>query len=369
MVNRPSKVVAQMRNKIKYYFLFMSITLIGMACSSEKEQVSIVWDNSLELPPCDGMEINKGLASAFAGVLDNELILVGGANFPHAYPWDGGTKVWWSTLYKANIKDNESANWEVKENFLDKTLAYGVSIQLSDKIICIGGSDNEFCYADVFAIVKNENGEIVISEDSFPSLPVPLANAAGAIYGNKIFLAGGQETMLKEKSTNHFFCLDLSRMDQGWISLPSWQGPSRAYSVCQALNGKVFLFSGRSFGPEETTIMHDDAYAYDINLGTWEKLTGKYPVMAGSSVLLGEDKILLLGGVREILPTTPDHPGFSRKILVFNTVDYTLGEMGESPYPIPVTCHSVPAGNSFYIASGEVRPGVRTPNILKGTTQ
>ena len=358
-----------MKNKIRYCLLFMSVILTVLACSSDKENASILWDNSLVLPPCGGMEINKGLAGAFAGILDDELILVGGANFPQAYPWDGGAKVWWPTLYKANIKDGESANWEVKEDFLNQTLGYGVSIQLPDKIICIGGCDKELCYADVFAIVKNENGEIAISDDSLPSLPVPLANAAGTIYENKIFIAGGQETMQNEKSTNHFFCLDLSNPERGWISLPSLPGTSRAYSVCQASNGKVFLFSGRSFGPEETTTMYDDAYAYDINSGAWEKLAGEYPVMAGNAVPLGEDKILLLGGVREILPTTPDHPGFSRKVLVFNTADYSLEDFGESPYPIPVTCKAVHDGNSFYIASGEVRPGVRTPNILKGTTQ
>lgn len=47
----------------------------------------------------------------------------------------------------------------------------------------------------------------MIDSVSYPSLPVPLANAAGAICDNCIYIAGGQESMVNERSTHHSICL------------------------------------------------------------------------------------------------------------------------------------------------------------------
>lgn len=336
------------------------------ACAGKKEQqdMSITWNQELLLPPCAGMPENKGLAGAYAGILGGELVVAGGANFPDAAPWEGGTKVWWPTLYRLSADGNTTSI--VQEDFLSKGRGYGVSIQLEEEILCIGGCDKDSCYAEVFSLVKNDRGEVVRGEKSYPSLPVPLANAAGTLLGTKVYLAGGQETMAEERATQHFFCLDLQRPDLGWHALPSWPGLPRAYAVCAAQQGKVYLFSGRSFAPGEEMIRHEDAYVYDPEGDSWAVVPGRFPVMAGTAVPYAGDKILLLGGVPELLPTTPHHPGFSRKVLAFDVKDHSATVAGESPYPIAVTCHTVMKGNTFYIASGEIRPGVRTPHILKG---
>lgn len=354
---------------IIYVWLAIS-TLPITSCSEKKETMfTIQWNNRLSLPPCQDMPVNKGLAGAFAGIVDNELILLGGANFPEASPWEGGTKAWWPALYNIGVGEDASAGWTVQENFLEKGLAYGVSIQLPGELLCIGGCDQDRCYARVFSIVKGMNGKLVLGEIQYPDLPVPLANAAGTVAGNKIYLAGGQETMKGEASTRHFFCLDLECPESGWATLPPWPGPSRAYAVCESQEGKVYLFSGRSFGPGEETIRHEDGYAYDPSTETWEKLPGRYPVMAGTAIHFASDKILLLGGVAEILPSTPDHPGFSNAVQAFDINDYSLTKVADSPWPIPVTSRAIPVGRTFYIASGEIRPGVRTPYILQGTIE
>lgn len=56
---------------------------------------------------------------------------------------------------------------------------------------------------------KKEGVSFVVDSVSYPALPVPLANATGAIGDNCIYIAGGQETMTNEQSTNHFYMLDL----------------------------------------------------------------------------------------------------------------------------------------------------------------
>ena len=105
------------------------------------------------------------------------MLVLGGANFPDKYPWEGGTKTWWSTLYSYDL---QTGKWTVYDDFLDRPLAYGVSISLPEGLLCIGGCDRTQCSDNVF-LIKKEEDSFVIDSVSYPSLPVPLANATGGM--------------------------------------------------------------------------------------------------------------------------------------------------------------------------------------------
>src|SRR5690606_33706115 len=109
-------------------------------------QRHFVWDTEIKLPIIDnsiGKE-NKGLAGVFSGIIEDNLILLGGANFPDKLPWEGGMKKWWTTFYSYNLIDK---TWEVIPDFLSHPMAYGVSIQLHDEIVCIGGCNEAACFS------------------------------------------------------------------------------------------------------------------------------------------------------------------------------------------------------------------------------
>lgn len=112
---------------------------------------------------------------------------------------------------------------------------------------------------------------------------------------------------------------------------------------------------------------YTEGYVFEPGTGKWNKMTGSFPVMAGTAIPYGEDKILILGGVEEILPTSPKHPGFSRKLRVVSTDMNALVDLFDCSYPIPVTTNAVSIGNQVFVVSGEIQPGIRTPLILKGT--
>lgn len=72
---------------------------MNTSCLRKKEKrIEVQWENSLLLPGCAGMPENVGLAGAYSGIVEGKLLVLGGANFPDKYPWEGGTKTWWSTF-------------------------------------------------------------------------------------------------------------------------------------------------------------------------------------------------------------------------------------------------------------------------------
>jgi N-acetylneuraminic acid mutarotase len=182
----------------------------------------------------------------------------------------------------------------------------------------------------------------------------------------RIYIAGGQERMDEESSTGHFFMLDTREAMPAWVALPSWPGSTLGYAVCAAQAGKIWLFGGRSYGRGLETTPHDNGYSYDPQTNTWVALKGSFPFMAAANTTVGDKYIIFLGGVAEVLPTGPDHPGFTRKVHIFDTSTGLLDSLTTSPFPLPLTTNTVRTANGFYITSGEVRPGVRTPKITKG---
>ena len=358
----------QMRNIFGILFIIL-ITNVVNAWSKNTlpdKLETIEWDYTLKLPQISDNE-NPGVAGAFSGFVGNQLVIAGGANFPDAMPWDGGIKTWWQTAYAINV-DSKEANWNIYNDFLPEPLGYGVSIQLPEGILCIGGCNATQCSDQVFLITQTD-GKLSISTD-WPSLPVPLANATGALLGNQIYIAGGQSSMSEEEATNHFFMLDLNNIKKGWNVLPSWPGKSRGYAVSAAqkdgFDHCFYLFSGRDYKPGGYIEVLTDGYVYNPRLKSWSVVEQEFPVMAGTATPIGLNHILFLGGVHQLIPGSMEHPGFDNKVRLFHTITKTMIEKEEIPFPVGVTSQIIRKGNQIYLASGELKPGIRTPYILKG---
>ncbi|MBQ8529975.1 MAG: sodium/solute symporter [Parabacteroides sp.] len=356
-----------------YTFVLVCILSFFRVTASEKyslgthsEMEKIEWDNSLILPALDENP-NIGVAGVFSGFIGNHLVVAGGANFPDATPWKGGYKTWWNTLYYIDVAQS-NPQWVTLPEGLPRAIAYGCSIELPTGILCIGGCDSSQCYADVFQI-QLVNGQILI-DTHWPALPVPLANATATLLGNKIYIAGGQSSMQVQEATNHFFVLDLNDIQKGWQSLPTWPGEARGYAVSVAQSDGFdkcfYLFSGRNYKADGSAKVLTDGMVFNPRLNSWKKLTAQFPVMAGTALASGANHILFLGGVPQLLPGSDEHPGFDNTIRIYHTITQTLFEKEVAPYPIAVTTQLARKGHTFYVGSGETKPGIRTPHILRG---
>lgn len=350
------------------YMLASIILTTNMVAQTQKttsQQIptKICWDNQLIIPPDSGQEANPGLAGVYSGVSNNHLLIAGGANFPKGMPWDGGQKKWWRTIYSFPLNSN-NPSWQVFENALPYPMAYGVSVQLPQGILCIGGNDADQCYSDVFMISQTPEG-IAISYD-WPSLPVPLSNCSGTYLNGKIYIAGGQESMQQASASNHFFMLDLAHKEYKWQKLASWPGSARGYAVFTADSANIYLIGGRNYINNQITEVLTDGYVYNQKRNEWSLMKGKFPVMAGTAIIIDEQFLLFIGGVSRLLPTNDCHPGFDNILRYYNIKEQRMVKEEIIPYSIPVTTNMVYKDQTLYITSGEIRPGVRTPNILRG---
>ena len=170
-----------------------------------------------QLPPIPDRE---GFAGAFAGVADGCLLVAGGANFPHKKPWENGKKIWYDTVF---VLDRPDGHWK-KAGKLPHPLGYGISVTTSNGVLCLGGSDSERHRADCFLLTLRHGK---VHSESLSPLPLPLANAAGALVGHTVFVFGGSTEPNEKAALNRLFALDLAASHPTWRELEPCPGKAR----------------------------------------------------------------------------------------------------------------------------------------------
>ena len=339
-------------------FKLMETPTAGQVRQHAQRQFSLRWKKIRPLPD------RHGFAGAFAGVSNGALIVAGGANFPDQPVWEGGKKAWYDEIFVLERPDSE---W--KTGFtLPMPIGYGVSVTTEKGLLCVGGADADRHYADVFLL---EWSGRQVRRAALPSLPKPCAYASGARLGNVTYVAGGIETPTATQAMKTFWSLDLSQRDARWQELAPWPGPGRMLSVAAAQGGVFYLFSGVSLSaasdgtPKRTYLK--DAYRYQAGKG-WERTADlPHPVVAAPSPAAAFDgsHILVFGGddgSKAGYQPVQRHPGFSRQVLAYHTGDNAWSPAGTAEAAHVTTALAAWRGG-FVVPSGEVRPGVRSPEV------
>lgn len=334
------------------------LIVLGWLIHGSAASEFLSWEQLPDLPD------RSGVAAPFSGVSGDALIVAGGANFPNGMPWEGGKKFWHDSIY---VLPEPAGSWQTGYK-LPRPNAYGVSVTTDDGLICIGGGNASEHYNEVFRL-KWQDAQILV--ESLPPLPGPNAFASGALLGNVIYVAGGLESPDSKRTQRIFWSLDLSHPNAKWEELEPWPGRGRMLAVAAVQEGSFFLMSGAdlqvgSDGSAERVYLRD-AFRYTPGNG-WKQIADlpRAAVAAPSPALsLGPSHILILGGddgSKVGIAPGDQHPGFSGEILGYHTITDRWASMGTAPIA-RVTVPAVGWGDRFVITSGEVRPGVRSPEI------
>lgn len=365
-----------------------------------------------------------GFGGPLAGVHDGTLIVAGGANFPNDPPWsvDGrppGAKVWHDRTFWMRPGSKTFATGPR----LPRPLAYAPSVSAPDGMYVLGGetfaeSTGNVDSAKVVRLRWNaDRSDLEVEDDALPPLPRACSYHAAGIVGSTIFVAASHRRDASSRLLDvaAFWSLDLSRPpgERRWVERPVWSGPPRYKMVIAVTGGRLYMIGGSTWyetedGEQDLARYRyfDDAHVFDPDTNEWTKLTnlprlperrtidttgyefdadrrawvavdGKtQPVdvgklfdanprasAAGSAIGDG-DRVLVFSGStgRYVTMAVRDRPTFPTEVLAYDVKRNEWSVAGRMPTAL-VTTNVVRWNDQFVIASGESRPGVRSPIV------
>ena len=362
----------------------------------------------------------EGFAGAFAGIVSNKntekdyLVVAGGANFPKGRPWEkekNPEKVYYDLAFKLEM-GAEDASWEKIEGPLGQPVGYGMSVALPKRgsTLFIGGKEQAATDA-VWEVTADESGKLTFA----PRLkyPLPIVEGVAGVVGETVIVVGGATNREGGgfRTVQEAYMLDTSQGEGEWKweSLP-WpeagtdeMARGRVYAVSGVQGEKFYIFGGRDYADSEDPApgrVHQEkldvlADCYVLSLKgvnpEWKSLRDLPRGMSAApsaALPVGVSHLLMVGGVsaqywRQQFEDRPDlngagdlHPGFERSVWAYDTITDTWVSAGELPQmaggvpvAVPVTTPVVEWKKKFIVPSGEIKPGVRSPQILVAEVQ
>ena len=373
--------------------LFVTIAILAFGESTAPADDALadaVLDIAFESTP--PLPDGEGLAGAIAGRSGAKIIIAGGANFPNEPRWET-EKVWHDAVQVLDLSADSPA-WTTLSDRLPGPIAYGVSLTHPTRgVISIGGADADEHLDDAFILTVDRDRLI---RSPLPDLPSPLAYAAGVLVGDVVVVMGGQATPGGPASAA-VYTLDLSNLDStttdpAWRTRPVIPTGGRILPVAATHQGEVFLFSGVALeadgdgGFRRIAPYLVEALAFDprSDSDTWRTLADlprPAAAAAGPAIPVGFDLLAIVGGddgsqLARISDLEDDHPGFPDDVLVYHPITDRWTVRGRFPRDratdreppvtaatIPVTGTGTSLDGGVLLASGEIRPRKRTPEL------
>lgn len=355
--------------------------------------------------PTNGLQgdLAKGVSATYAALINDKLIVAGGANFPGKLGFEGGSKAFYNEIMLYDAAKNE---WKLAGHLPDSS-AYGVSIPVTGGALWIGGNTASKSLANCYKVSLTENDSLKL--DYFPSLPATIDNFAGCSLGDDVFICGGNEN---GKPSNSLYHIN-AKTDSTWTKLPDFPGMPRVQPVLAAIkkDGKKYVYlMGGFFGgnADNKPAMVTDVLRYDVAEQKWDKVgkqtdaeTQKPFSLGGATAMPFDNRyILCFGGVNhdifldaittqynignDITTSTEEKARlnleFSKNYMTqpieyykFNTECRIFDTATNSWTIIDNTSDAARAGatlvfngKEFFAVQGELKPGVRSAVTIKG---
>lgn len=377
--------------KLTYHIITLSIMFSAAISHAQIKKSPFTWRIAGAIPPAKGEITAPGVAGPVTGIYNDIMIIAGGANFPDSMPWQGGKKRYYQQGYFFAAKGKHFV--PVNEVFeLPEPIAYAATCSTPSGIFYAGG-ENEKGIASRSYLLKWDKRIQKLVTDELPGLPIGLVNAACANLGNTVFIAGGET---KEGVSASCWSLDLEKSKDGWKALPVLPVPV-SHAVLAVVQKddwpQLFLFGGRRKNQSGISELYSAVYTLNLLQKEWvAKPSLPYSLSAGTGLAAGENEIYLFGGdqgtvfsqvenclaainaetdvvKKQILVQKKNqllltHPGFSKTVLHYNLSTGIFTPAGFIPFSSPVTTTAFWFKKSVMIPSGEIRAGVRSPQIL-----
>lgn len=325
-----------------------------------------------------------GVSACYAGQIGDYLVVAGGCNFPEA----GKPKKYYAGVYAARM-DRATLQWRLV-GFLPEPAAYGATIASGDSLLFIGGNNNEHALAAVYSVRLNSAGTDVLI-NRLADLPATADNMAVALVGNDVFVVGGNQNG-KPSNAVLRYKLGSNSVNQATNSTSAVNlripGVPRVQPVAAVYNNKLYVWGG-FYADGEQSKVHTDGYVYDVNAKEWGALSaphsadGEEMTLSGGIAWADGNHLYATGGVNrtifldaisgryecvkkdDYLKQPIDWYKFSGNLYVFDAVagqwltttfaNKALARAGAQVVPTPL---------GVYYIGGELKPALRTPQIV-----
>lgn len=315
------------------------------------------WSKLAPLPDAEGF------SGSFAGVSGGALLFAGGANFIGKRPWEGGTKLWYDTVYVLAAPEGP---WVIGGH-LPRPNAYGVSVTYGDELICAGGGSLRDNYREVFAL--RWDGRRLARRELAP-LPVANAFSCGAVANGVLYVAGGLDRPDAGTALRGLWSLDLREPGATWRTLPLIPGLGRMNANAAAHGDTFYLVSGVAIRPNgaerPARTFLSDIYSYSPATGWQQWADLPHPAAAAPNPLpvTADGQLLIMSGDdgTRITLDGPDHPGFRHDGLLFDPARDRWVAIPAGP----ISRATVPTAlwhGRWIIPGGERIPGYRSNEV------
>ena len=383
-------------------WLMMWVLVIALASCTESQKQQSMEINVKELGT-EGLEGNlqKGVSAAYAAVLNGELLVAGGCNFPDKLGFEGGKKVFYDEI----VHFDTAANTWKTVGKLQQAAAYGVSVAIPDGYLWIGGQTATNSLADCYKVAFSREKGVTLN--SFPTLPETIDNFAGTSVGSKVFVAGGSAS---GKASNKVFYIDAAK-DNEWKQLADFPGDARVQPVLAAIekeNDTLLYVLGGFYGGDasKAPTMGEKVLAFSLKQQQWQEVAIQenpnkeiFSLTGATALTIDNRYIACFGGVNHNLfintitdlyhlgkdttltdeqrksknynymahyMTQPtDYYNFNKECYVFDTDKKQWLVLAKKADFARAGATLVGNTEEFYLIQGELKPGVRSPKTYK----
>ena len=372
----------------KIYLFIVCLCLVVASTAQTKYESPINWKQGGVLPVQSNGLIHMGLSGVVSGVVDDQIIIAGGNNFPEGLPWEGGAKKYYKRVFVYNNQKDtllNSASCNLPAN-----VAYAAVAQLKDGIFYAGGENENGPLSNAYLIKKSKSQSFEIIE--LPSLPIAISNAVAVATENAVYVLGGAN---KEGVSNKVWKLSLNNFKKGWTAQASMPQPT-AFTAAAIANEHIYIMGGRCKEANGISKIYKEVYAFDVENNFWEqKASLPETVSAACAVAIDNNKILFIGGDKIVvfhevemlaakIAATKDttikkeltvvknnlqktHPGFSKDVLAYDATLNKWSPYAQLNFTAPVTTSAFLFNHKILLPVGEIKPGIRTPYIWVGS--
>ena len=330
--------------------------------------------------PTEEQGFDKGVSACYCGVINGYLYIAGGCNFPDKPVAEGGKKRFYKAIYAAKLNaEGNRLEWKTVGQ-MPQPAAYGVSVTYENSLILVGGNNETGGITTAIRLRPTATG---MQQEALPSLPHALDNTAGAVVGHILYVVGGN---CEGVATQKVWSLDLKNTaKEGWKEEPSIPGIARVQPIAAALAGDLLGVWG-GFAPKtdsKAAQLAMNGASYNAGCGTWtalpvptdalceEVFTGGATAIAtpqkGVVVVGGVNKDVFLAAINKLpegyLLHEPEWYRFNSRVLCYR--DGTWTQLLQHPSVARAGCALAYWDGWVYVVGGELKPGIRTPEIVR----